>query len=1162
MKKRNLKINDTKKRFLNRLGMTYVELLCALSLLSLIVVMFTPMLLSSYENLYKAGEKVEEVYDSKEEIERGLATRFSEITVGVSNFQLSTNAQLLFESLNVNGKKVVSSLQQGLETVFGNGRVSVDIVSPKVVYDDQSNHDVVIQTTGLEYSLVQYGSYSSKYSSDEAFLAANEINLETGGKGIIFVEVIIPDKSKNVSGGTTIEESAYISSNIATLKFANTLAATGQISITNTDNEGIIEFNVSGRTGTPLDFTQSPVKINVFYVNTRGQVKQTSDYLIIEPPTMMFAGDTNSSVDYYTSAGVQEEDGVYSLNVEARKMRIDNSGYLTAADTPGSKGAKIQTITWVDADENQQLRPYYVMAGTNSSVYRMYNYRVKTDINTVFGISGTTNTNEGSLILSDGSMAHPSFWSGEMSDQYYFKTLSHSAGYGTGEYVSTDCTAEQGGSYDGGSRNHAGSNYDAFDKTLRYMMMFNGFTTGYDYQHLANRRLSYVLTEAAGGYSFRLGGKLGNLDEYDGYSMPWEPSSTYYFGGGNKVTWKSFLGIATETRIIGGTSKDSPYEGVVYFQGSGSGGENKHYDRHLAYIRIKSSVSVDPIAATIAQNADYLDRFMKGDFWVYKGDDAELKDVEPNDYDWLSTNHANSVNVTSSVYLPNAGSSGQGQVIYFGTVPAYAFVRQSSDIGTTDDARFVYNGENIKASRATGYVISGTQGNGSTIYRAYSSDKNDNAGVSDMFKFLCLGQSGVLTEQTNRSTFYNYSGSDILYYNDSDLEFTFGYCSRWRMAMGDVTSNGEDEEARSYEKYYKASNPSAQYLLARGQLNNQGENNLYYNVWFPGEYYNLTQVATLDEVTVAVGYAVSGSVFMKESAALGAGSGYYGTALGSVYNDGVMAAYVSEEAGGKVYNIGLSGKGERNVIFQNLLYYKMPTFVDSTLHSRASVRFTAVDLVSFTENGNKSYMAVYGDNHGRLFFSTIATSTVSNPDGLEGEAKESNVVLRSASSTNGGTALTTADMIELTFDDNNPYAIVGTTSLSTIFTEITSIEAGEDIVIVTGKARDGQREQFVILERPDPSQNTWTMKRIYNGNFYGTINKAMILGDYYYIVGDGWIAAASIDGINATANGGTLVSSSGVNTTTNKNELIWCETDVNGKNIGSIYALDGRITEG
>ena len=164
MKKRVSELNQKRKRILNKLGMTYVELICALSLLSLIVVMFTPMLLSSYESLYKAGETVEKVYDSKEEIEGGLASRISVKTVTFETFNLGlnnlqTNADVLFQAINVNGKKVVSSFAQGLETVFGNARASVDIISPKIVYDDKSNHDVMIQTSGIEYSLVRYGSY-------------------------------------------------------------------------------------------------------------------------------------------------------------------------------------------------------------------------------------------------------------------------------------------------------------------------------------------------------------------------------------------------------------------------------------------------------------------------------------------------------------------------------------------------------------------------------------------------------------------------------------------------------------------------------------------------------------------------------------------------------------------------------------------------------------------------------------------------------------------------------------------------------------------------------------------------------------------------------------------------------------------------------------------
>ena len=79
MKKRNTSRKHGK--IVNKLGMTYVELLCALSLLSLIVIMFTPMLLSSYEWIYMAGEMDAETYSKKESVETVLSSRESKFSI-------------------------------------------------------------------------------------------------------------------------------------------------------------------------------------------------------------------------------------------------------------------------------------------------------------------------------------------------------------------------------------------------------------------------------------------------------------------------------------------------------------------------------------------------------------------------------------------------------------------------------------------------------------------------------------------------------------------------------------------------------------------------------------------------------------------------------------------------------------------------------------------------------------------------------------------------------------------------------------------------------------------------------------------------------------------------------------------------------------------------
>jgi hypothetical protein len=110
------------------------------------------------------------------------------------------------------------------------------------------------------------------------------------------------------------------------------------------------------------------------------------------------AGQTTQLIDYYTSAGVEAVDisptddpkdkkVEYRITAEARKMRIANSAYLSYAGqrnvaaigepgkyVEGQPSTEIRSIRWIDNDETQGLNPYYVMTGTNGSIYRMYTF--------------------------------------------------------------------------------------------------------------------------------------------------------------------------------------------------------------------------------------------------------------------------------------------------------------------------------------------------------------------------------------------------------------------------------------------------------------------------------------------------------------------------------------------------------------------------------------------------------------------------------------------------------------------------------------------------------------------------------------------------------------------------------------------------------------------
>lgn len=1196
MKKRVSEYNK-KNRILNKLGMTYVELLCALSLLSLIVVMFTPMLLSSYETLYKAGERVEGVYDSKTEIEEGLAERFSEVTITIDGVSFATsledNASALFQSMNVKLKKVVSSLQEGLETAFGTARASVDIISPRIVYDDQDNHDVVIQTTGIEYSKVKFGTYTT----DEALIEEYERELESVdekgdyGTGYMLIEVIVPDKTGDIYVDEPI---VYKAKNLATVSINGTAVSAGsELTLSNLSNDGRITLNVSGVPGgDELDFTQSPVRISVYYVNTRGKVKSTSDYLTIEPPTMMLAGLTNSNVDYYTSSGVEKSDVItagdnkttiqttYSLTAQARKMRTANSGLLGSSDAPGSTDTKIQTITWVASDENSSLRPYYVMAGTNSKVYRMYNFNKATTLSAVFTEStgstvSATNTKDATTILSDGTQAHPSFWSGEISDQYSFHTMYKSSTYGAADDNDVDCSAPQTDDDIAGSTDLVGTQYNKFDKNLRYSMLFCSFGTGYTYASQMSRKVSYVLTEA-GDKSYRIAGKKLILTQFTGYHVPWEEEFTKYAYG-------TFVAnTSAETAVYFAAYKTKTTEGISY-------ASNPHTDMHMAYVRLNSYTNINPLE--LGNDSTTYSRFVNsGDFWSPYGESEEsIMDTTAyrNYTNYVSTDYSCNVNITSSVYLPGAGSAGQGQVIYFGTVPSYALMQQRSDVEKGNTKMYNTNTMNDYRSLATVYLLCGSQGNGTTIYKNASSSYYNTVDVHNVMRSdIETGTTATVTTVDKPETFYTKANDGETYkYEVTDLEFTFGYCSRWRMAVGDVTYNGTEEETKSYEKYYTSTSTTEKYTRTPGTYNTGTEDNLYYNVWFPGEYYNLTQTATCDEVTVACGYTVSGSTFMEQSHLT---SGYYGTALGSVYNDAVLAIYTEE---GSMFTDGLEGKGEQNVIFENCLYYKSPNFiadtvtngVTSTLHARENMRFTAVGLFALTNEvaGTKDYYAVYGDNHGNAYYSIVASSSVAEGEPMKDEngnyvydesgeivmeTKESNVNVRSEK---GGDALTTAEAY--------PILINGQT-LSQYFSEITTIEAEEGFVVISGTPNDTYKKEILVILYLD--NGVWQFYSIENkdesGNsFTGQINQAMFLGGYYYFLGGdtgkGWVAAVEVDTLKSMKQGDFLTtckdsatitkivttSADGTQTTTvSKPTAVYCDTDT------ALYALGGRVTDG
>ena len=460
--------------------------------------------------------------------------------------------------------------------------------------------------------------------------------------------------------------------------------------------------------------------------------------------------------------------------------------------------------------------------------------------------------------------------------------------------------------------------------------------------------------------------------------------------------------------------------------------------------------------------------------------------------------------------------------------------------------------------------------------------------------------SAVLDGSTlaNRTSFFLPNHNDSWYYMYiPDTNFTFGYTSNRERVYTNITYDGTTEYMRASERLYwrshygqdayGASSQGAYYgdtlsvhqqtraihnsngsFNANASYLNSTEND-YYNVWFPGEMYNLTQVASKDGVTVAVGYAVAGSAYQYAHGTSNS-TDLTSTALGGIYNDGVLSAMVEGQDSAFVnllyYKDNESFDGSSLWNISNNKGYSQYSNYTSTgygMHSRDSIQFTAVDIFveekELSDNQNQlNYWAIYGDNKGRAYLSLVATGVATgsgsgDPDDPNSDYHvEKDVQLVSYISdkvtTDGAAPIAdetiVSNMIEIQAGDQT-----GMYTLDVAFSRITSIEAKDDLVIITGQKAPGLNEVIVIGECKD---GVWSFKWIQNGYFSGEITDAVIANGYYYFVGyegtgKSFLGAISLDRLREIGNSQILDTADNAGYSYDKDEVIWVYTSDNAK---------------
>ena len=1142
-----------KRLFKDKRGMTLTEMLVALTLLMIVVVGTTPVMLSSYDSLYQAGEKTQQSYNAKSEIEDTLATRNS-INI-VENFKV--NFEGLGEVASINGKRAVSSLETSLETVFSGGRAYVTIVSSKVINDDKLSHDVILQTTNVSFAGITDISYNTPSA------------VSPTGKSVD-VSLYLPDKSTNSLAAVYAKRA-------------------------NTAEKGIIVDSVNPATGriyvkvNGVDFTNSPAKIEVTYLDENNKVKRTSCYLTIKTPTIMAVGSTTYG-DYYTSAGVEtfkNPDGsTYTkLAVDARRMDIQGTkpGYTKAI--PG--GTVFKSVNWITEKtattgeyvDTAYEPSYYVLTGTNGAIYRTYSF---TGYNTTFLGKANLSVSSGDVaafnakfhpVLSQSgqdvigiadsiftlddaksTIVYPAVWGGDFSHIYGYSAYHQYMGYKDQDTWYTQSAVNSGVGQPGYYSNRVNFGY-----------FYNGYGFNFDYYTQNSRKISYILTELP--YALRVGGFMRNIGDFDkGYNRMWERPANWNADDTftsqeeddyNKKSWGSTISkgwyyydkAMTFPRCVGVQENKSEdyFEDdklttlPVYFSNnSGTGSDPGRFgDANWAQLRLKA-------LTTYSTNFLYQEK---------DNDDDSLSSFK---HIYNTTANQSKIAVTDSVYLP-ATSTTSGGVFYVGTVAAYGVINQV-DNGNTDSnyAKSIGDdGSRNDGYQTTYYFMGNDEGTATSAFKYSSSSWHRDDGNQTVYQNKSqISGSGVNSNSDESKEFFvtrNFGGHSQILFND--VYFTMGFTSNREMvyskiAYGKNASGALVEAFKSYEPLYFLShyddvagtrlpnlymnNDAATKNQNRDTVNStnvttnylNSPDNDYYNVWFPGEMYNLTKVATKDGITVSVGYAVSGSTYtwVNPSQSTNASTG-----MGGIYNDGVLAAIV----------LG------KDAAFTNLLYFKDTENFDKTYltttrsgsynqlsgtgnnagygtHQRDSVQFTCVDIsVESVLSGSdevSTYYAYYADNKGRLYKSKVATKTTSKSATTSSKPVLVSHISDKSYSTNSAPAY----MEEIKVNGQ---------SLGAYFSKITTVSCDGDYIIVGGHSKDSNFKLVIgkITYQQDSAGNpisssvSWKLVTL---SSYGHLQTEdiLILDGYAYVAGaskktagvtKGFVYAISLDEINA-----------------------------------------------
>lgn len=775
-------------------------------------------------------------------------------------------------------------------------------------------------------------------------------------------------------------------------------------------------------------------------------------------------------------------------------------------------------------------------------------------------------------IKNGAETVYPAVWGGDFSHVFMYATYGDDI-----LYVNDDVWQTEDGDTGKGIAGY-------YSNKANFSYWYSGYGTSFDFSTQNSKTLSYILTEIP--YALRVGGYLESSGNYDrGLTRIWERPIIWktdgsfdspdpikkdqddyvhvnYYKNINKNETFTRCAIATLSKwYYGGFMnwekftnhyyRDNFLNQVPTYFGryNDSNAKNLWGDDTFAQLRLKGLTTISPT-------------------FFFPNRNSSFDGYSDRRFGFNNETNQTRINVTDSVFIPGTG------MFYVGTVAAYGVINQLDNVNINENYAAEIRQPKDTSDRTnrggmtTYYVMGNDSGTATTIHKYSSSDMGRDESLTENSNLTIFKDKSQVTTDgikanspESREFFVTRSAGSNKSKLFNDVLFTLGFTSNREMVYTNIVYGETEEDVitesfKSYEGFYFKShwddvdeddphyptlaiNDFAATKKEKPSEGNYTDENVttkyrnsvdndFYNVWFPGEMYNLTKVASKSGVTVAVGYAVSGSTYTWINPSQKTNGS---TALGNIHNDGVLAIIVDGEDtafNNLLYFKDNDGFDKTSLTTLNSTNYsqlsgiKIDDEVDNTgygTHARHSVQFTAVDIsVEPASSNTEKYYAYYADNRGRIFRSLVATK---KSDGSIDR------VTHIADEAYDGTRTAPSYMQEQK---------IGTQSIGDYLEKVTSINVAGDYIYVTGHPKDGTNNFYIIVGKmgENGAAPTWKAIVISNtddpdtnanesdiDNFLS--NDGLVLEGYLYVVGSyrgtdagGWINATKVSDIEAS----------------------------------------------